>query len=69
MKPSALAILEFLHVDRKGDWTTADQIIRNCYTTCPHKRLSELIDLGYVQKTDKIDSKGRKYYRSTVGVR
>ena len=64
MKPSLLPILEYLVIVRKGDWTTAAQVIRDCPTTCPHKRLSELISLGYAEKKDNPYKKNLRIYRS-----
>jgi len=68
MKPSALPIFEYLVVARRGEWTTAAQVIRDCGTTCPHKRLSELIALGVVEKTFNPYSKRHRIYRATPGV-
>lgn len=69
MKPSCLPIFEYLVIARKGEWTTAAQVIRDCGTTCPHKRLSELIDLGYVEKQANPYKRNRKIYRSVPEVK
>jgi len=47
LKPSAMLILNFLR--RNGASTTTD-IIRNCPTTTPTKRLSELWKAGLIDK-------------------
>ena len=69
MKSSALAILEYLVVARRGEWTTAAQVIRDCGTTCPHKRLSELIGLGYVEKKDSPYDGRHRIYRAGLGLK
>jgi len=69
MKPSILPIFEYLVINRKGEWTTAAQIIRDCYTTCPHKRLSELIAIGYVEKKENPYKKSLRLYRAHPDVK
>jgi hypothetical protein len=69
MKASILPIFEYLVVTRRGDWTTAAQVIRDCHTTCPHKRLSELIALGFVEKVPNPYKKNLRIYRSVPEVK
>lgn len=65
---SCLGILGYL-VGRK-EWTTTSQILRDIGgTTCVHKRLSELISLGLVEKADNPYNKRLKIYRAAPDVR
>ncbi len=70
MKPppkSCLGILGYLV--RRKEWTTTAMILRDVGgTTCIHKRLSELIALGYVEKTVNPYVGSRKLYRAAPGV-
>jgi hypothetical protein len=51
-KPCAMDVLLFLR-HRQG-WADSAEIIRSVGTVCPHKRVSELIGLGLVEKRKKI---------------
>lgn len=48
MKPSAKHILDYLR--GHGLWVTSTDIVRECRTTTPSKRLDELHDLGKIEK-------------------
>ena len=64
---SCLGILGVLV--RQKSWTTTSVILRDVGgTTCVHKRLSELIELGFVEKKDNPYHKGRRLYRVAPGV-
>jgi uncharacterized membrane protein len=52
LKPSALAVLDYLR--SRGDYVTSTEIIRDCFTTTPSKRLDELHDAGLIEKRKKI---------------
>ena len=55
MKPSAQAILDYLR--SRGGYITSTEIIKDCFTTTPSKRLDELHDAGLI---DKRQHKGRE---------
>lgn len=63
IKPSALSILAYLI--RRGGYVTSTEIIRDCFTTTPSKRLDELHDAGLIEKEQH---KGRemKYRAKTM---
>jgi hypothetical protein len=48
MKPSAMRIFQYLK-DR-GCYVTSTEIIRDCFTTTPSKRLDELHDAKLIEK-------------------
>mgnify|MGYP001565122161 CR=1 FL=1 len=48
IKPSAEQILEYLR--RRGTFVTSTEVVRDCYTTTPSKRLDELHDAGLIEK-------------------
>ena len=52
MKPQALAILSYLRKQKK--YVTSTEIVRNCHTTTPSKRLDELHDEGLIVKRKKL---------------
>jgi hypothetical protein len=55
VKPSAQRILDYLRL--RGEYVTSTDIIRDCFTTTPSKRLDELHDAGLI---DKRPRKGRE---------
>ena len=64
---SCAGILSVLVWD--GAWmTTTDLLNAGVKTTCIHKRLSELIALGWVEKKDNPYHKGKRIYRVMPGV-
>jgi hypothetical protein len=48
IKPSAAAVLAYLI--RRAGWVTSTEIVRDCFTTTPSKRLDELHDAGLIEK-------------------
>ena len=48
IKPSAALILDYLR--RRGEYVTSAEIVRDCYTTTPSKRLDELHDARLIEK-------------------
>jgi uncharacterized membrane protein len=52
VKPQAAAILAYLI--RRGGFVTSTEIIKDCLTTTPSKRLDELHDAGLIEKRKKI---------------
>ncbi len=52
MKPQALAIYEYMRL--RGGFVTSAEIVRDCLTTTPSKRLDELHDAGMIIKRKKI---------------
>ena len=64
---SCAGILSVLVWD--GAWmTTTDLLNAGVKTTCIHKRLSELIDLGWVEKKNNPCFKNERLYRAAPGV-
>ena len=63
MKPQTEAILAYLL--RRGGFVPPTEIIKDCYTTTPSKRLDELHDAGLIVKEQH---KGRqmKYRAKTM---
>jgi DNA-binding MarR family transcriptional regulator len=60
---SCYDVLETL-MQAHGRWfTTTDLLNRGAKTTCIHKRISELISLGWVEKKEDPRDKRRKLYR------
>ena len=55
MKPSAMRIFQYLK-DR-GGFVTSTEIIKDCFTTTPSKRLDELFKAGLIEKQPR---KGRE---------
>jgi hypothetical protein len=53
-KPCALEVLDYLRRVPGQGWADSAEIIRSVGTVCPHKRVSELIGLGLVEKRKKI---------------
>jgi len=54
---------------RDGAWmSTTDLLNVGVHTTCVHKRLSELIALGWVEKKDNPCFKNERLYRAVPGV-
>ena len=65
---SCLGILGVLV--RDGAWmSTTDLLNAGVKTTCIHKRLSELIALGYVKKKDNPNFKNERLYQVAPNVR
>ncbi|MDA8121391.1 MAG: hypothetical protein M0Z38_02345 [Deltaproteobacteria bacterium] len=48
LKPQCEAILAYLR--SRGGFVTSTEIIRDCFTTTPSKRLDELHDAGLIEK-------------------
>ena len=48
VKPSAALILAYLR--HRGGYVTSTEIVRDCYTTTPSKRLDELHDARLIEK-------------------
>jgi uncharacterized membrane protein len=63
MKPSAEAILAYLI--RRGGFVTSTEIIKDCFTTTPSKRLDELHDAGLIVK-EKHRGREMKYRAKTM---
>lgn len=63
MKPQAEAILRYLK-DR-GCFVTSTEIIKDCFTTTPSKRLNELHDAGLIVK-EKYKGREMKYRAKTM---
>lgn len=67
--PSCLGVLGAL-VYYQGGWVGTSTILgSNVGTTCIHKRLSELIGLGLVEKKEDPYKKRRMLYRVVPGVK
>lgn len=54
VKPSCESI--FAYLVRRGCYVTSAEIVRDCYTVTPSKRLDELHDAGLIEKRPR---KGR----------
>ena len=63
MKPQAEAILAYLV--RRGEFVTSTEIIKDCYTTTPSKRLDELHNAGLIVK-EKHKGREMKYRAKTM---
>ena len=63
MKPQAEAILRYLK--ERGGFVTSTEIIKDCFTTTPSKRLDELHDAGLIVK-EKYKGREMKYRAKTM---
>jgi hypothetical protein len=59
MKPSAEAVLAYLR--RRGCYVTSTEIIKDCFTTTPSKRLDELHDAGLIEKRNTGNGSQKEY--------
>ena len=62
MKPSALEVWRYLRNER--GWVTTWMIVRNCMTVTPSKRLSELYEVGLIEKRRDPDDPTQMNYRA-----
>ena len=63
VKPQAEAILRYLK--QRGEFVTSTEIIKDCFTTTPSKRLDELHDAGLIVK-EKYKGREMKYRAKTM---
>ncbi len=63
VKPQCECILAYLI--RRGCYVTSTEIIRDCFTTTPSKRLDELHDAGLIEK-EKHKGREMKYRAKTM---
>ncbi len=63
MKPQAEAILRYLK--QRGGFVTSTEIVKDCFTTTPSKRLDELHDAGLIVK-EKYKGREMKYRAKTM---
>jgi hypothetical protein len=59
MKPSAETIYRWMQ--KMGRWVRTEDIIRNCPTVTPSKRISELRDLGLIETRQRAVGSGKEY--------
>ena len=64
MKPSLERVLDFLRW--YGGWCTSTEIVKNCYTTTPSKRLDELHDMGLIDKRNTGKGSQKEYRAKTM---
>ena len=63
MKPSAMRIFQYLK--ERGCYVTSTEIVKDCFTTTPSKRLDELHDAGMIVK-EKYKGREMKYRAKTM---